>query len=339
MPGFYSTDELTATVNSLREPTNFLLDTIFPGTITSTSEDIHFDVRPDYMGMAPFVSPTVEGAVMASQGYETDTFRPAYVKAKSPIEPHRAVKRLAGEPFTGTLSPQQRIERLVLEDLEMHRLYLSRRMEWMAAQVALTGSVLISGPGYQDKLVNYGRDAALTVVKGAGNKWSDAGIIALDDLQDWSMLVLEKSGAIARKAIMGTDVWKVFRRNNPELIKRMDTLRALGNNSLDMGAKFGEGGQYMGNIDGFELWVYAGFYKTNAGVYTPHLPLGTVLLLGDVDGSKVHGAIMDLDSLQAVPFFTKSWKEEDPSVRVLLTQSAPLVVPKRRNAMLAATVL
>ena len=37
-------------------------------------------------------------------------------------------------------------------------------------------------------------------------------------------------------------------------------------------------------------------------------------------------------------YFTKSWLEEDPSVRWLLLQSAPLVVPYRPNAVLCATI-
>jgi hypothetical protein len=42
--------------------------------------------------------------------------------------------------------------------------------------------------------------------------------------------------------------------------------------------------------------------------------------------------------MQAMPYFAKSWIEKDPSARVLLMQSAPLPVPYRINASMAATV-
>jgi hypothetical protein len=37
-------------------------------------------------------------------------------------------------------------------------------------------------------------------------------------------------------------------------------------------------------------------------------------------------------------YFVKSWEVEDPSRRILLMQSAPLIVPYRPDATFAATV-
>jgi hypothetical protein len=57
-----------------------------------------------------------------------------------------------------------------------------------------------------------------------------------------------------------------------------------------------------------------------------------------MQGVKAFGAIQDHESLEAVPYFSKSWLEEDPSRRMVMTQSAPLLVPYRPNASLCATV-
>lgn len=57
-------------------------------------------------------------------------------------------------------------------------------------------------------------------------------------------------------------------------------------------------------------------------------------------GYQAFGAIRDeAAGYQAMSFFPKSWVEQDPAVRYLMLQSAPLVVPYRPNASLAATVL
>ena len=57
------------------------------------------------------------------------------------------------------------------------------------------------------------------------------------------------------------------------------------------------------------------------------------------EGVRAYGAIRDEDAgFQALPYFAKSWKENDPSVRYLLMQSAPLTVPYRINASFCATV-
>jgi hypothetical protein len=52
-----------------------------------------------------------------------------------------------------------------------------------------------------------------------------------------------------------------------------------------------------------------------------------------------YGAIKDeAAGMQALDYFSKSWTQPDPAVRFLMLQSAPLVVPYRVNATLAAKV-
>ncbi|RWM89506.1 MAG: hypothetical protein EOR84_23935 [Mesorhizobium sp.] len=43
--------------------------------------------------------------------------------------------------------------------------------------------------------------------------------------------------------------------------------------------------------------------------------------------------------IRAWPMFQKSWVEQDPSVRFIMTHSAPLTVPSRPNASFCATVI
>lgn len=71
------------------------------------------------------------------------------------------------------------------------------------------------------------------------------------------------------------------------------------------------------------------------------LPAKTVIMgaKDGLEGTRCYGAIHDEKAnWTAHRYFTKSWVEEDPSVRWLLLQSAPLVVPYRPNASLCATI-
>jgi hypothetical protein len=70
------------------------------------------------------------------------------------------------------------------------------------------------------------------------------------------------------------------------------------------------------------------------------LPAHTVLLTStEMEGTRCFGAIQDEEAgIQAREVFTKSWLEKDPSVRYLLTQTAPLTVPYRVNAACAVKV-
>lgn len=340
MPDLYSTNTLTGIVRSLQMPPSFLIDTFFRGVQTEQSEEIHFDVEADTMGLAPFVSPVVEGQIMSDQGFVTKTFKPAYVKPKHPITPDTVLKRTIGEPITGNLSPADREAMKVVSLLKKQRDMIDRRLEWMASSVIRTGAVTVVGDKYPTSSVDFGRDAALTFTLAGGSKWSDAGISPLDNLATWNQLVITKSGSAAANVVFTVDTWNVFRKN-AEVINRINIQRALTQNpSLSQDALFTSGGQYMGTIDGFNIWVYQGWYKDDSGNVTPFLPAGTVLMVGDIMGYRAFGAILDGDSnYQAVEYFSKSWKEEDPARRFVMTQSAPLIVPYRPNASLCATVL
>ena len=69
------------------------------------------------------------------------------------------------------------------------------------------------------------------------------------------------------------------------------------------------------------------------------MPDHTVIMgSAGIEGHACYGAIMDLESLQAVERFPKMWEEKDPSVAMLMTQSAPLPVPARVEASFCATV-
>ncbi|CAO3406313.1 Type II secretory pathway, pullulanase PulA and related Glycosidase [Azospirillum largimobile] len=60
---------------------------------------------------------------------------------------------------------------------------------------------------------------------------------------------------------------------------------------------------------------------------------------GAMEGIQAHGAILDPRAgYQALEVFPKSWIEENPGRRMLLSQSAPLVYPRRPNACMCATV-
>ena len=339
MPGLYSTDVLTGVVNSLQAPPQFLQETFFPTTQTEESEEIHFDQEADIMGLAPFVSPLVEGRVIESAGFTTKSFKPAYIKPKSAVDPSRAIKRYKGEPIAGNLSPEARAERISTDILLQHRSLIDRRKEWMASSVLRTGAVTISGELYQTVSVSFGRDAALTVTLTGGNRWGQAGIEPLDSLQDWADLTLTKSGSPALNVVMDTATWKVFRAN-ATVKQRLDLLRAGGSPTMALDAKLNFGGTFMGNLDGFNIWVYAGNYKDDAGTVTAIIPSGTVIMCGDLGGVQAYGAILDeAAGLQALPMFSKSWVQQDPSRRFIMTQSAPLLVPYRVNATFCATVL
>ena len=87
-------------------------------------------------------------------------------------------------------------------------------------------------------------------------------------------------------------------------------------------------------VQGFK--VYGSCMEPN--LYTGERLLGNKLVY-HLGGVQAFGAIVDEDAgYQAVRSHTKSWTEKDPSRRLIMMQSAPLVVPTRVNASLSRVV-
>jgi hypothetical protein len=338
MTDLFSTDSMLGVVQSLKVTPQYWIDRYFPTVQTEDTEEIHFDVIDKKRRLAPFVAPIAQGKIVQSQGFTTKTFKPAYIKDKRVFEGNRPFKRSAGEPIGGNLSPAARQIALVAYDLADQIDMVNRRLEVMAAECLRTGGVTITGDQYPTVNVSFGRAAGQTITLTGGNRWGQAGVNPLNLLQDWAQIVLQATGVMPTDVTMTVDVWKIFRAD-AEVQKRLDQYR--GNSTMVQNAQIAEGGVFMGVVDGFNIWVYAGWYVDDAGSEQPILPAGSVVLASPrLDGVRAFGAIRDEEAgFQALPYYPKSWLEKDPSVRYLLLQSAPLVVPTRVNASLFATVL
>lgn len=338
MADLFSTNTLNAIVQDLRLPAMGLAAKYFSTVMQDDTEEIHFDIDNKPRRMAPFVSPLVAGKTVASRGFQTATFKPAYIKDKRVFGPTRAVKRLMGERIGGgDMSPEQRMEALVVQDLQDQLEMIERRMEWMACNILNAGAVTVTGDQYPAAVVNFGRHADLSKTLLTTARWGESGVKPLDDLQTWSDSMVLRSGVGMTDVIMTIDAWVIFRAD-ADVKDRLN--RQRGTSSIQQDAHQQEGLVYQGTVDQFNIYTYSGWVVDDAGSEAAILPTYTVLGLGGqaVEGVRHFGAILDHDSLRAQEYFSKSWLEQDPSMRYLLMQSAPLLVPYRVNATFRAKV-
>lgn len=338
----FSTQVLSKVVERLRTPPSFLLDTFFPNVQTSDKEEILFDVTDSKPCISPFVSPLLPGKVVDSGGYRTKSFKPAYVKDKRRFDANIPYKRVAGETIGGSLSPSQRYERALATTLTDQLDNLTRREEVMAAEILRTGKVVVSGDGYPAQTVDFGRDSELTKALSGSATWESSSVNPLDNLEDWAIAIQDKSGVVAKTVVMDPKAWKVF-RSNATVQKYLDIRRGTGNSlNIDPSVRSDDTkARYVGAIGDFDIYVYNDTYINDNGETAKLLPDKTVLLgsRDGLEGTRCYGAIHDEKAnWTATRYFTKSWLEEDPSVRWLLLQSAPLVVPYRPNASMCVTI-
>ena len=344
----FATAVLARVVESLNRPQSFLLDAFFPQVQTEVSEEIHFDIDSSRPTLAPFVSPLVAGKAQVEDGFTTKSFKPAYVKEKRRFNPNDPMKRQIGEAIGGTMTPAQRREFALNRSLARMLERLTRRKEWMASSVLRTGTVTVVGDDYPSKLVDFGRAAGNTVALTSGDRWGETDISPYDDVQTWIGTVQSNGGGAVTKVVMDPKAWALFWAD-PTVQKLLDLRRPVGTEGLynglvvrgqtdaGMAPKFE---MYHGNIGSVEFWTYSQPYTDDAGSTANFMPDYTVILAGPaLEGVRAYGAVLDeAAGYQALEYFVKSWLENDPAVRWLLLQCAPLIVPYRPNASFCATV-
>lgn len=333
----FTTGVLRRVVRELPQPSHFFLNSFFREEQLETTEEIHFDVANGRRRIAPFVSPVVAGKVVASNGFRTDTFKPAYVKDKRVFTPQGALKRSIGERIGGEISPAQRIQLKLASELVDQIEMIGRRLELMAVEALRRGKATITGEEYPTVELDFGRHADLTKVLTAGKRWGESGVEPLDDVEEWALAVALRSGASAKQLVFDVEAWKLFSASS-KVQKLLDRFRGADRLESTVG---GAGAKYMGNIGTYDCWVYSDWYEDpETKELTPYLPANTVVMVSvDLEGVRCFGVIQDEEAnVEPMAYFPKSWLEKDPSVRYLLTQSAPLMVPFRPNASLCATV-
>lgn len=333
----FTTGVLRRVVRELPQPNHFFINSFFREEQTETTEEIHFDVANGRRRIAPFVSPIVAGKVVAANGFRTDTFKPAYVKDKRVFKPQGALKRAIGERIGGELSPAQRIQRKLASEMVDQIEMLGRRLELMAVEALRRGKATIAGEEYPTVELDFGRHNDLTKALTLTARWGESGVEPLDDVEKWALEVALHSGAAANQLVFDVKAWQLFSAS-PKVQKLLDRFRGADQLVSTIG---GAGAKYMGNIGTYDCWVYSDWYEDPVTkAVTPYLPDYTVVMVSaDLEGVRCFGAIQDEEAgIEPMAYFPKSWLENDPAVRYLLMQSAPLMVPFRPNASLCATV-
>lgn len=345
----YDTNVLIQVVPNLMTSQNWLLDKFFPNITESDTEEVSIDVDVGLRRLAPFVSPLVEGKLVESRKFQTNSFKPAYIKDKRAPDLRKPIRRQIGERIGGQYSAAER-EMLNLQfELTDQIDMINRRLEWMAASALQTGTVTVTGEGYETQVVDFGRSSGLTIALSGADKWPETveagktNTKPTDDIEDWSQRMLKESGAVATDIVFTTKSWKAFRLDTSVKDSAI-TFPALSpfGNQINPGTQIKTGAVYKGRWGNYDLWVYNDwFIDPLDGKEKPMIADGSVIMSGaDLMGTRAFGAIIDpAFNYGPMAYAPKSWLQHDPAQRFIMVQSAPLVIPSRVNASLCAVVV
>lgn len=342
----YDTMTLLGVLDNQR-PDPLFFQQFFSREIAFTTEKIMFDeISEDRYVLAPFVAPHVEGRVMAKGGFDTRSFKPAYVKPKHDIDINQQFSRRAGESIgTGSMTPMQRYDATIAENFRLEREAIERRINWMCAKGMIEGAVVVEGEDYPRVTVDFQRDGDLTEVLIGTARWGESAATPLTDLQTKMKLARKKSGGRITDVIMGEDAYERFYADaDVKELLNVDyriggssadhAILGMGDNDKDAELKAVlRGGQSAASV---RIWTYAGYFHQrdpDTGVLTEgyYIDPNAVVGVGNrMDGVQAFGAIKDPNAgLRAMRMFPRivDKKNDDPAKEYTLTQSAPLPIP------------
>lgn len=339
----YETRVMLQAIEMMMPTHTFLKDTFFPNTNTFLSENVDVDYYKGRRKMAPFVSPRSSGKVMDRKGFVTKSFKPAMIKPKRIITGDDINKRSMGENIYSAKSPDERAAELLAQDLTDLDEAITRREEWMAAQILFTGKVDIIG---EDVNATLDFDFTNKETLSGTNLWSAAESDPIADLKRWRLEVIKKSGVNPDRVIMASDV--VDRFVSHEKVKA-----ALDNRRIILGQinpqTLPNGVTYIGSISILGLDIYSydeWYYDEESKTEKPMVPEGTIMLgSSSARSSMLYGAVT-LTNQVTNSFVTyegsripDSWIEKDPAARILQLYSRPLPVPHEVDSWYVAKVL
>lgn len=335
MVNLFDTRTMTAALEQMYPPKTFLLDTFFKNVETFQSRYIDLDIEKGKRKLAAFVRPTSQGRMVEKRGWTSKSIEAPYVKEKVNVTSVDILTRQMGQTiYAGGKTPAQRAEEELARNLDYLRDRIIRREEWMAASLLQTGKIVLDGE-YTGTEVDFGMDG--THLFDPAVEWDDTGSDPIKDLRDWCTIVAKDSGINPTVVVMGSDAINLF-INHDKVQKLLNMLK------LNMGeikpSDLPSGASFYGTLSvggaTVDIYSYNEWYMNESNVLVPMLDSKNVIVGSPkARTSRSYGAVVDVEydgsngpqapQTYAVQYFAKSWIEHDPSCRMLLVQSAPVV--------------
>lgn len=333
---------LTVTTQTFKFDPLFL-KLFFRETYTFQSEEVFLDKIPGDVAMAIYCAPLVTGKVDHTRGGKTYTFKPGYTKPKHTVNPAQLIKRLPGENPAAPLTPAERRNAIVMQNLQDEELSIKQLEEYQAVQMVLYGKYTLTSDNFPTQLIDMQRSASNNIRQAGSTAWSQQDRETYDPTGDIDAYADLASGTVDIIVLDGS-AWTLL--NSFKLFRaKLDTRRGS-NSKLETALKdLGEVVSYKGYYGDVAIVVYKGQYiDPDSKTKTKYIPLNT-MVLGNTQsrGFRTYGAIIDIEAaaedLTEGTRFPKNWVEKgDPAIEQTMTQSAPAMVSADADAFVVVTV-
>lgn len=335
---------LTEMVNEFKSPNSFLKTLVFGSTRVLPTDNIVYRVQRKGRKVAPFVERGHSAVMSGGYSEEEVTFSAPTIKIKRPLDAVDLLfRRHAGDMiFAGGGDQSAAAAREVALQLQALNDEIANAEEWLAAQ-AIQGSVTYSTPDEASYTINMNKPAGNTIV--LGTFWDAvSGSNVRKDVGQARRTMHDEVNLNPMVCILGSEATDAF-LDNADIQSRLD------NRNTEMGTMLlnqdigDTGGLFLGSLFGIEFWSYTREVELGGSSVPLIRPKYAEFL--NVSSAAQHllfyAGIADLDANDqgniATARFSKSWREQDPSVQQIMVQSRPLPIMRRPGSSVSMKVV
>lgn len=352
----YTTANLLQMIQEVDEPDVFLKSRYAPtnaATDVFNVEKILAEYRDADRRIAPFVTEYSNGATMSRIGERMREFEPPKISLNRPITLDDVKKRGFGEAIFPTMDPAQRAAALAIRDMDELQAMITRREEWMTAQVLLSNGCVCEAvnddPGKPQKLeVRYYDGDVNPATFAPSTDWDDPAATIMDDLGQM-IDDLESRGLAAEDFVCAPDVAHAITRN-AEIREVLDNRRYEWGESRPRKLAPGASIVAVLNVDGFDINVisYGAKYVDGFGEgaeVKPYIPAGHGFLTAPNALKTMYGAVTQVEQSDGdfhtygFPRVPKYEADSRNNVRLIEVSSRPLVIPNNVNPSISVQAI
>jgi hypothetical protein len=327
---------LTTAINAMKAPSMKIYNRIFRGKEHLEPSDLlQFDIITGSQGILGNISIYAPATVTDKTGRKTVTMKAPRIAEKRfiPVADLNALRQLGGKVAVESMKT-----RIAREQKDM-RGKADRTMEFWAVN-ALKGQILDSD--LSTVLIDYNVDATHKPTLTGSDLWTDAASHPVNKIRELKTLIEDDSSAeiIEWVAFLGSGVMNALLIHD----EVKDLLKT------DKGSQMAETGRIQ-RLAEVELNEYNGSFIDDTGTRQRFIDSDEFLLIGICDDlvdvpyapvvdEDAPGGVGNVDAEgNGVLFFSKSWKEQDPSGRWIKAEARPVPVLQRPGAVVDAIVI
>ncbi|HAS79591.1 MAG TPA: phage capsid protein [Fusobacteriaceae bacterium] len=342
MAGPYEARKITAAIERVKRPVNFLWNILIGKEIEEVVQEIEIHSKDNGRVRAAFVGPMSNGILIEREGFAVERYKPPFISLKIPATAESAYQQQFGEGIyvTGKKDLNKILKKQVAEDLKTLKTIAHRTKIWALSQLVMTG-VFPMGDGKEG--IRYG-NFALKVLTGT-DKFDNVDSDIIGWLSNQKLEIQKNTGNVVDTVIVTPDVARSI-INNKVL---MEKVRILNDTLIDLKPKEKEPGvSYIGYIPEIDTKIYSymdwvkEYGKPNE---EPILPDGTLLYFKAKSFRVNYGSFPFREKItdKAKIFIGKEAVKTVPSSEgntdLLELKSSPLIIPEDAQGWIAAKVI